>query len=130
MTAVRRTSVLAAISAVVLASIVLLSGADLIAALTDLPAVRLAASNLTYLAAIYILLSVAAFQLDGIFIGASCTRQMCYGAIQSVLFFLLVCWMLVPRFGIAGLWWAMILYVVVRALVLFRYFPQMLSKLG
>ncbi len=130
MTAIRRTSVLAAMSAVVLASIVLLSGADLIAALTDLPAVRLAASNLTYLAAIYILLSVAAFQLDGIFIGASCTRQMCYGAIQSVLFFLLVCWMLVPRFGIPGLWWAMILYVVVRALVLFRYFPQMLSKLG
>lgn len=130
MTAVRRTSVLAAISAVVLASIVLLSGADLIAALTDLPAVRLAASNLTYLAAIYILLSVAAFQLDGIFIGASCTRQMCYGAIQSVVFFLLVCWLLVPRFGIPGLWWAMILYVVVRALVLFRYFPQMLSKLG
>ena len=102
MTAVRRTSVLAAISAVVLASIVLLFGADLIAALTDLPAVRLAASNLTYLAAIYILLSVAAFQLDGIFIGASCTRQMCYGAIQSVLFFLLFCWMLVPRFGIPG----------------------------
>ena len=130
MNAVRRTSVLAAISAVVLASIVLLSGADLISALTDLPAVRLAASNLTYLAAIYILLSVAAFQLDGIFIGASCTRQMCYGAIQSVLFFLLFCWMLVPRFGIPGLWWAMILYVVVRAVVLFRYFPQMLSKLG
>ena len=130
MNAVRRTSVLAAISAVVLASIVLLSGADLISALTDLPAVRLAASNLTYLAAIYILLSVAAFQLDGIFIGASCTRQMCCGAIQSVLFFLLFCWMLVPRFGIPGLWWAMILYVVVRAVVLFRYFPQMLSKLG
>ena len=130
MTAVRRTSVLAAISAVVLASIVLLYGADLIAALTDLPAVRLSASNLTYLAAIYILLSVAAFQLDGIFIGASCTRQMCYGAIQSVLFFLLFCWMLVPRFGIPGLWWAMILYVVVRAVVLFRYFPQILSKLG
>ncbi len=127
MTAVRRTSVLAAISAVVLAAIVLLFGADLIAALTDLPAVRLAASNLTYLAAIYILLSVAAFQLDGIFIGASCTRQMCYGAIQSVLFFLLVCWMLVPRFGITGLWWAMILYVVVRAVVLFRYLPQMLK---
>jgi len=38
--------------------------------------------------------------------------------------------LLVPRFGVAGLWWAMILYVVVRALVLFRYFPQMLSKLG
>ena len=130
MNAVRRTSVLAAISAVVLASIVLLSGADLISALTDLPAVRLAASNLTYLAAIYILLSVAAFQLDGIFIGASCTRQMCCGAIQSVLFFLLFCWMLVPRFGIPGLWWAMILYVVVRAVVLFRYFLQMLSKLG
>lgn len=129
MAAVRRTSMLAALSAVILASIVLLFGADLIAALTNLPAVRLAASNLIYLAAIYILMSVAAFQLDGIFIGASCTRQMCYGAIQSVLFFLLVCWMLVPRFGIPGLWWAMILYVVVRAVVLFRYFPQMRTKL-
>ena len=129
MAAVKRTSVLAAVSAAVLAAIVLLVGADLIAGLTDLPAVRQAASNLTHLAAIYILLSVAAFQLDGIFIGASCTRQMCYGAIQSVLFFLLACWMLVPGFGIPGLWWAMIAYVVVRAAVLFRYFPQTLSKL-
>ena len=129
MAAVRRTSVLAVLSAVVLASIVLLFGGHLIAVLTDLPAVRQAASNLTHLAAIYILLSVAAFQLDGIFIGTSCTRQMCYGAIQSVLFFLLVCWMLVPRFEIPGLWWAMIVYVVVRAAVLFRYLPHMLSKL-
>ncbi|MEC7605624.1 MAG: MATE family efflux transporter [Pseudomonadota bacterium] len=128
MAAVRRTSVLAVVSAVVLASIVLLFGGDLVAGLTDLPAVRQAASNLTHLAAVYILLSVAAFQLDGIFIGASCTRQMCYGAIQSVLFFLLVCWMLVPRFEITGLWWAMIAYVVVRAAVLFRYFPQTLKK--
>ena len=86
--------------------------------------------TVTHLAAIYILLSVAAFQLDGIFIGASCTRQMCYGAIQSVLFFLLVCWMLVPRFEVPGLWWAMIVYVVVRAGVLFRYFPQMLRNCG
>ena len=108
MTAVRRTSVLAVLSAVVLASIVLLFGGHLIAVLTDLPAVRQAAANLTHLAAIYILLSVAAFQLDGIFIGASCTRQMRYGAIQSVLFFLLVCWILVPRFETQGLWWAMI----------------------
>ena len=129
MAAVKRTSVLAAVSAVVLASMVLLVGADLIAGLTDLPAVRQAASNLTHLAAIYILLSVAAFQLDGIFIGASCTRQMRYGAIQSSLFFLLACWMLVPGFGIPGLWWAMIAYVIVRAAVLLRYFPQTLSKL-
>ena len=129
MAAVKRTSLLAAMSAVILACLVLIFGPDLIAVLTDLAAVREAASSLTYVAAIYILMSVAAFQLDGIFIGASCTRQMRRGAIQSVVLFLLACWLLAPRYGILGLWWAMIAFVILRAVVLFRFFPQMLARL-
>ena len=129
MAAVKRTSVLAAMSAVILACLVLIFGPDFIAVLTDLTAVREAASSLTYVAAIYILLSVAAFQLDGIFVGASCTRQMRQGAVQSVVLFLLACWLLAPRYGILGLWWAMIAFVVLRAVVLFRFFPQMLARL-
>ena len=121
--AVKRTSLLAALSALLLALLVLICGPFLIAALTDLTAVRELALSLIHAAAIYIFLSVAAFQLDGIFIGASSTRQMLYGALQSVLFFVLACWLLAPNYGLQGLWWSMIAYVVVRAVVLLRYFP-------
>ena len=126
--AVKRTSKLAAISGLCLSLVVYLFGSAIIAALTDIESVREAATGLRYLAAIYILLSVAAFQLDGIFIGVSFTRQMRNGAIQSLLVFLLACWLLIGEFDIVGLWWAMIIYVVARALVLLRYYPAIFPE--
>ena len=49
-------------------------------------------------------------------------------ALSNQCFFSASLLMLVPRFEITGLWWAMIAYVVVRAAVLFRYFPQTLKN--
>jgi MATE family multidrug resistance protein len=89
--------------------------------------VRGYASGMSYVAAIYILLSVAAFQLDGIFIGVSFTRQMRNAAIQSLAVFLLMWWLLIDDFAVTGLWWAMIIYVVARALCLLRYYPAIFS---
>ncbi|HAO87587.1 MAG TPA: MATE family efflux transporter, partial [Gammaproteobacteria bacterium] len=59
----------------------------------------------------------------GIFIGVSFTRQMRNAAIQSLGVFLLAWWLLIDVFAVKGLWWAMIIYVVARALCLLRYYP-------
>ena len=93
------------------------------AGLTDLLSVRTAAGELLGLAAIYILLSFAAFQLDGIFIGVSYTAQMRNAAALSLAVFLGAWWMLATRWGVSGLWWAMIIYVVARAGALALYYP-------
>lgn len=122
-TVVKRTSELAVGSGILLALTVLAFGSLIISLLTDIESVRNYASGMCYVAAIYIFLSVAAFQLDGIFIGVSFTRQMRNAAIQSLAVFLLAWWLLVDAYGVAGLWWAMIIYVVARALCLLRYYP-------
>ena len=121
--AVKRSTVLALITAVLLASGVWLFGEFAVAVLTDLPEVRVAANSKLFLAAIYVCISFAAFQLDGIFIGASATAQMRNAAFISLAVFLLACWLLIDRFAINGLWWAMIIYVAARADALLLFYP-------
>jgi len=121
--AVKRSTVLALITAVLLASGVWLFGEFAVAVLTDLPEVRVAANSKLILAAIYVCISFAAFQLDGIFIGASATAQMRNAAFISLAVFLLACWLLIDRFAINGLWWAMIIYVAARADALLLFYP-------
>ena len=123
--AVARSTLLALLTAIVLAAVLYLFGTVAIALLTDLPAVREAANELRYLAALYVLLAFAAFQLDGIFIGAAFTRQMRDAAAISSVAFLLLCWLLLEPYAMVGLWWAFIAYVCVRALALLIYYPAL-----
>jgi MATE family multidrug resistance protein len=123
--AVKRSSILALVTAAVLALLLLLFGSSAVVVLTDIEPVQAAAQGSLFLAAIYIFFSFAAFQLDGIFIGASFTRQMRNAAILSIAVFLLAWWMLMDRFGVNGLWWAMIIYVSARAYALLLFYPAL-----
>ncbi len=123
--AVRRSSVLAAATALVLALSIAALGNLAVQGLTDLPAVRLAAADAMLWAALYVLLSFAAFQLDGIFIGATRTREMRNASIVSTLVFLLAWWWLAPRYGNAGLWWSFLIYVCARAVTLAACYPSL-----
>jgi MATE family multidrug resistance protein len=123
--AVKRSSILALVTAAVLALLLLLFGSSAVVVLTDIEPVQAAAQGSLFLAAIYIFFSFAAFQLDGIFIGASFTCQMRNAAILSIAVFLLAWWMLMDRFGVNGLWWAMIIYVSARADALLLFYPAL-----
>ncbi len=123
--AVKRSTILAAITALFLALGILVFGGMLINVLTDLADVRSRAQGMLYLAAIYIFFSFAAFQLDGIFIGASFTKQMRNAAVLSLSVYLLAWWLLIDRFGVTGLWWAMIIYVAARADALLIFYPKL-----
>lgn len=123
--AVKRSSILALITAALLAGLLLAFGDLAVATLTDIELVQDAALSSLFLAAIYIFFSFAAFQLDGIFIGASYTAQMRNAAVLSICVFLLAWWLLMGRFGVNGLWWAMIIYVAARANALLLYFPAL-----
>lgn len=83
-----------------------------------------AATYLPY-AAVYVLLSFMAFQLDGIFIGATASRAMRNAALGSLLVFLAAAWPLVAWGGNRGLWLAFILYVIARAVGLGCYLPRL-----
>lgn len=128
--AIKRSSVLAGISATILALLIWIFGEYAVALLTDLEAVRAAANNMLFLAAIYIFCSFGAFQLDGIFIGVSRTAQMRNAAFMSVAVFLFAWWWLAEQYGVSGLWWAMIIYVVARAFALLLYYPALRSSVA
>jgi MATE family multidrug resistance protein len=119
---VRRSTELAAATALVLAATIWLGGEAVVAALTDLEAVRAAALAQLPFAALYVLLSFPAFQLDGVFIGATRTRAMRDAAILSFAAFLGAWWLLALEHGNRGLWLAFILYVLARAVALGVHF--------
>lgn len=128
--AVKRSSILAVVTAAALALLLLVFGESTIAALTDIEPVREAARSSLFLAAIYIFFSCAAFQLDGIFIGASFTRQMRNAAVLSIAVYLVAWSVLMERFGVNGLWWAMIIYVAARADTLLLYYRSLRESIA
>lgn len=121
--AVRLSSQLAAVTALMLAAIILFAGPQFIRALTDLESVRTAALHALPLAALYVLCAFPAFQLDGIFIGTTRTRAMRNASALSLLIFLLLCVPMTYWWGNTGLWWSFVLYALARALSLGLYYP-------
>ncbi len=127
--AILRSTVLAAVTAVLLGLTAVIFGEFAIGLLTDIVQVREVASSFLLYASIYIVCSFAAFQLDGIFIGASFTKQMRNASIVSIAVFVGAWWLLTPAWEVTGLWWAMIIYVLARALALLAYLPAMRRSL-
>ena len=100
------------------------AGSQFVTVLTNIPEVRSAANDLLDFPVTCILLSFTAFQLDGIYIGVSRTRQLRDAAFQSAAVCLLALRLLTERFGSAGLWW-LIVDVMARAAALLRYLPDL-----
>lgn len=122
--AVSRTTQLAAATSLALGVCVWWFGEALVTSLTQHESVIRVAIAHVPLAAFYIVLSFAAFQLDGIFIGATRTKEMRNAAALSMLGFLAGLWVFSDT-GYRGLWLAFIVYVVLRAAALGLFFPTL-----
>lgn len=127
---VRLSSELAVATATVLAGAIWLLGGATVALLTSLPEVVTAARTYLPWSALYVLLSVAAFQLDGVFIGTTRTREIRNAALASLAAFLLCAWPAVALWGNHGLWAAFVAFVVARALALLPYYRQLLRSIA
>lgn len=124
------TSICALIAAVGLFLLLLLCGDGLISLMTDLSAVRQAAADLLSWAALYVLVSVAAFQLDGIFIGATAGRAMRNASVLAFSVFIGAWWIATPQWGVHGLWASFVFYVFARAAFLLLYWRQLSAQLS
>ncbi|HWK58447.1 MAG TPA: MATE family efflux transporter [Parapedobacter sp.] len=121
---VRHSSVLAAITALVLAGLVSIFGSQLIPLLTkDVQVQAIALAHSRY-AAIYIAVSFAAFQLDGVFIGVTKSLEMRNATLIALFVFIGVVLLLAPAYGNVGLWIGFIIYVIARAATLAAYYPR------
>ncbi|AZO13012.1 MATE family efflux transporter [Mesorhizobium sp. M3A.F.Ca.ET.080.04.2.1] len=106
------------------ASLILLSaGADLVALVTTSPEVRAVADIYLPWAAFTALSGVLAFQMDGVFIGATWSRDMRNMMLLSFLAFSGALITLAPAFGNNGLWAALHVFLLVRGLSLLAMLP-------
>ena len=126
--AVKRSSVLSFATAALLALALFFFGNKLLFLLTDLEAVRTKASLLLPYASLYVFISFAAYLLDGIFIGAAQTRAMMLASLLSAAFFLFSYYFILKPYGVFGLWWAFIFYVLARAFSLLIFFKDIHKK--
>lgn len=128
--AVRKTSQLSAISAIVLASVILFAGNNIVPMLSQHHEVIVAAASSMPFAALYVLLAFAAFQLDGIFIGTTRTREMRNASIVSALAFFVVSLPMMSYWQLTGLWLSFILFVTLRAVCLGWYLPALRQSIS
>ncbi|AUN93597.1 MATE family efflux transporter [Pseudazoarcus pumilus] len=126
--AVFLTTFWAVLLAGVLSLAFLLAGPLAIDVLTVDPATRLAAREHLAWAAMAPLIGVWAFQLDGIFIGATRSAEMRNAMLASLAIFLAAWWAL-RGWGNHGLWAAYHVCYVARALTLGRYYPRLTRAL-
>ncbi len=115
MRAVRLSTIWAGVIAVVMTLAIWFGGPAVIAYSAKSAEVQAAAMTYLAWAAIAPLFGVWCFQLDGIFIGATRTRDMRNMMILSALAYLAAAALLVPLIGNHGLWAAYLVFYVVRA---------------
>jgi len=123
------TTVWAAGIAVLLTLVLFLFGQVFINGLTVDVGARAAAYSFLPWAAAVPLLGVWAFQLDGIFIGATRTAEMRNAMLVSLAIFLVAWWLLTP-FGNAGLWAAFYVHYVARTGSLLYYYPGLVRSVA
>ena len=91
-------------------------GAAMIGLITDIESVRNTAIAFLPYIIVAPLVGAAAFAFDGIYVGATRTREMRNGMVASVLAFGLAAWLLIPSLGNHGLWLTYHVFMVMRGI--------------
>ena len=116
--------------ALVLALVFFLAGPALIDVMTTSPEVRAAAREFLFWAALAPVIGVASWMFDGIYIGATWTRAMRNAMIQSVAIYVVALFLLVPAFGNHGLWAALMVLNIARALTMGWRYPRLEAQVA
>ncbi|EDZ98805.1 MATE efflux family protein [Burkholderia sp. H160] len=121
--AVKVTALWSALGAIGFAFVYWGAGAWIIERLTDQAAVRAAAETYLPWAALSPVISVWGFLLDGVFIGATRTRELMMAMLVSLAVFVAASSALLALHGNHGLWVALLIFMATRGVTLARYLP-------
>ena len=129
--ALRLTAFWSLLQAIFIALVFAVIGTQWIAWLTTLPEVRLAAGDYLGWVVVLPLVGVWAFWLDGVFVGATLSRDMRDTMLLSVIGFFIAWYLLLPLRN-HGLWLAMLLFFALRGVLLAfrlrRQYPELLHR--
>ncbi len=123
--AIRTTATWACFLAVIFSGLTALFGPLMIDALTVDEDVRTSARAYLIWSIFLPVISVWSFQLDGIFIGCTWSREMRNAMILSLLIYLAALPLLIPAFGNHGLWCAFMILMAARAMTLGVLLPKL-----
>lgn len=121
---VRLTMLWSMVLAIIMALAILFMGEHLIAVMTNAPDVR--AEAMTYLpwAALTAISGFLAFQLDGVYIGATWSRDMRNTMALALIYYLAALFTLLPVLGNHGLWLTFNVFLLARGLVMLAILPN------
>ncbi len=97
----------------------LLFGTDVVELLTTAEDVRTATGDYLIWASFTALAGVLAFTMDGVFIGATWSRDMRNMMMLSLLVYVACLWTLIPLFGNHGLWISLLIFLGIRGVSLY-----------
>lgn len=104
--------------AAVVSLVLLLGGGAVVDLMTTNAAVRETANAYLFLAALVPVAGTLAYQMDGVFIGATWSGEMRNMMLISLAVYFAVWYVLEGAFGIAGLWCALLIFLSMRGLTL------------
>ena len=123
--AVLATGKWAIVFALIFSIIFWFGGNTLINLLTNIVEIREAAREYVQWLVLLPVIAVWSFQLDGVYIGATWSREMRNGMLLSLLIFLVLLFLLVPIFANHGLWAAFTIFMGVRGATLMIWYPNL-----
>ena len=105
-------------------------GTGLTALLTDLPAVRLAVDTLMPVIIALPIVAVACYQFDGVYIAATAGAAMMVTMAIAFVIYILVLNPMSARWGLEGLWGAILIFMAMRGISQAIWYPRLKSKLN
>lgn len=127
--ALRKSSILTSawgmITACIVAVVFALLGPFIISIMTTEPMVRIEAMNYLWWVVLVPIIGGPSWFLDGIFVGATKTKEMRNGMIISFIFYLATLVITVPTLGHAGLWVSLYIFFILRAITLALKYPAL-----
>jgi len=118
---VKNSFILSSISGLIISIIYFFSHEHVINLMSDLEEIRKLSSSYVIWLIILPLISSFCYQFDGIFIGASQTKELRNAMIFSVLSYLIISIVLTKLLLNNGIWISLCIFMILRALSLFYY---------
>ena len=119
------TSLWGVLAVVLMAIFFALCGPWLIDVMATSQEVRAEAKSYLWWVVFSPIMGIAAWMLDGVFIGATRTKSMRNAALESLVIYLFALWFCVGWFGVHGLWLALYVSFVARAVTLALRYPAL-----
>ena len=129
MNVIKNSFILSATTGLLISIIYLLGKNHFISIMTDLPEIKNLSMSHSYWIVIIPFISSFCFQFDGIFIGASQTKELRNAMIVSVGIYIVCSLFLVDSFDNTGLWLSLCIFFIARAITLFVYMPRIYQRI-